>query len=60
MYMPSVVAKRYNPIIKAFCERLSERGKRPKEIISAAMRKLLHINYGALKSGKAFDPSLAS
>jgi transposase len=60
LYMPAVVAKRYNPIIKAFCERLNERGKRPMEIIGAAMRKLLHIVYGVLKSGKAFDPSFAS
>jgi transposase len=60
LYMPAVVAKRYNPIIKAFCERLNQRGKRPMEIIGAAMRKLLHIVYGVLKSGKAFDPSLAS
>jgi len=60
LYLPAVVAKRYNPIIKAFCERLSKRGKRPMEIIGAAMRKLLHIVYGVLKSGKAFDPSLAT
>ena len=60
LYLPAVVAKRYNPIIKAFCDRLSQRGKRPLEIIGAAMRKLLHIVYGVLKSGKAFDPSLAS
>jgi hypothetical protein len=25
-------------------------------IIGAAMRKLIHIAYGVLKSGKAFDP----
>ena len=60
LYLPAVVAKRHNPIIKAFCERLSQRGKRPMEIIGAAMRKLLHIVYGVLKSGKAFDPSLAA
>jgi transposase len=60
LYLPAVVAKRYNPIIKAFCNRLNERGKRPMEIVGAAMRKLLHIVYGVLKSGKAFDPSFAS
>jgi len=60
LYLPAVVAKRYNPIIRAFCQRLQERGKRPMEIIGAAMRKLLHIVYGVLKSGKAFDPSLAA
>lgn len=60
LYMPAIVAKRYNPVIKRFCDRLVKRGKRPMEIIGAAMRKLLHIAFGVLKSGKAFDPSLAS
>jgi transposase len=60
LYMPAIVAKRYNPVIKAFCDRLSKRGKRPMEVIGAAMRKLLHIAFGVLKTGKAFDPSLAS
>jgi transposase len=60
LYMPALSAKRYNPIIAAFCQRLQQRGKRPMEIIGAAMRKLLHIAYGVLKSGKAFDPSFAS
>jgi len=60
LYLPAVVAKRHNPIIQAFCARLQERGKRPLEIIGAAMRKLVHIVYGVLKSGKAFDPSFAS
>lgn len=60
LYMPALSAKRYNPIIKAFCQRLQQRGKRPMEIVGAAMRKLLHIAYGVLKSGKAFDPSFAS
>jgi hypothetical protein len=26
------------------------------QIIGAAMRKLIHIEYGVLKSGKPFDP----
>lgn len=60
LYLPAVVAKRYNPIIRGFCQRLEKRGKRPMEIVGAAMRKLLHIVYGVLKSGKAFDPSFAS
>jgi transposase len=37
-------------------QRLRERGKCPMLIIGAAMRKLLHIAYGVLKSGKPFDP----
>ncbi len=60
LYMPAIVARRHNPMVKSFCDRLSQRGKRPMEVIGAAMRKLLHIAYGVLKSGKDFDPSLAS
>ncbi len=27
MYFPAIVAKNYNPIVMAFCERLKEKGK---------------------------------
>ena len=56
LYMPAMVAKRCNPIIQEFCERLKERNKLPKVVIGAAMRKLLHIAYGILKSEQPFDP----
>lgn len=58
-YMPAVVALRYNPIIKAFSERLKASGKMMMVVIGAAMRKLLHIIYGVLKSGKPFTLELA-
>lgn len=60
LYMPAVVAKRHNPIIRAFCERLAGRGKTTMQIIGAAMRKLAHIVYGVLKSNRPFDPNLTS
>ena len=56
LYFPAIVATQHNPIIKAVSERLRERGKCPMLIIGAAMRKLIHIAYGVLKSGKPFDP----
>lgn len=56
-YMPAVVAKRHNPIIRAFCERLAKRGKNQMQIIGAAMRKLVHLVYGVLKSSCPFDPN---
>jgi transposase len=59
-YMPAITAKRYNPIIKAFCDRLELAGKPTMLIIGAAMRKLVHIIYGVLKSGKAFDANWAT
>ena len=56
MYLPAIVATRHNPIIKAMSERLREAGKCPMVVIGAAMRKLIHIAFGVLKSGKPFDP----
>jgi hypothetical protein len=50
---------RHNPAVRALAERLRARGKRPMVIVGAAMRKLLHLIYGVLKSGKPFDPALA-
>ncbi|MHB9021973.1 MAG: hypothetical protein ACYC3A_09105, partial [Halothiobacillus sp.] len=54
LYMPAIVAKKHNPLIKAFCERLLNQGKRPMQVIVAAMRKLVHIIYGVLKSAQPF------
>ena len=56
LYLPAVVAKRHNPVITAFCDRLLARGKRPMQVVVAAMRRLLHLGFGVLKSGKPFDP----
>ena len=58
LYFPAIAAIKYNPSIKALSQRLKERGKCPMQIIGAAMRKLIHIAYGVLKSGRPFDPSM--
>lgn len=60
LYFPALTAKRYNPIVKALCERLAERGLCPMAIIGAAMRKLLCLAYGVLKSGRPFDLNYAA
>ena len=57
LYMPALSAKRFNPIVRAFCERLAARGKHPMAIIGAAMHKLLVLAYGVLKSNTPFDPN---
>ena len=59
-YMPAIVASRYNPVIKAFCDRLESNGKPSMLIIGAVMRKLVHIIYGVLKSGKPFNENLVT
>jgi transposase len=58
MYFPAMSALQCNAAVKAFGERLKERGKENMVVIGAAMRKLLHICYGVLKSGRPFDASL--
>jgi len=57
LYLPAIVATRHNPIVSAFCCRLAQRGKTKMQIVGAAMRKLIHIAFGVLKSGKMFDPN---
>jgi transposase len=59
LYMPAIVALRYNAVIQAFGERLRAAGKHSLVIIAAAMRKLIHLAYGVLKSGHPFDPQWA-
>ena len=56
LYLPAMTAKVHNPLLKEFAERLKENGKKPKEIIVAVMRKLIHQIYGILKSGEPFNP----
>ena len=57
LYMPAVVAQRHNPILKEFRDRLRQKGKHPMAILGALMRKLLHIAYGVIKTGRPFDPN---
>ena len=57
LYMPALVSIQCNPVMIAFYHRLKEKGKNGKVIVCAIMRKLVHIIFGILKSGKKFDPS---
>ncbi len=54
LYMPALVAVRYDRHIGAFYEKLLARGKKPIVVIVAVMRKLLHSIYGMLKHGQDF------
>jgi transposase len=58
LYMPAMVALYKTMWGKRFRERLAASGKPPKLIIGAMMRKLVHVVFGVLKSGKMFNPSL--
>jgi len=58
LYMPAMVALYKTAWGKRFRERLAASGKPPKLIIGAMMRKLVHVVFGVLKSGKMFNPAL--
>jgi transposase len=55
LYMPGLVAKHHNPVIIAMAKRLQSRGMAPKAIVGASMRRLVHLIYGVINSGKRFD-----
>jgi transposase len=58
LYMPAMVTLYKTAWGIRFRERLAAAGKPPKLIIGAMMRKLVHVVFGVLKSGKKFDPAL--
>lgn len=57
LYMPTLAAIRFNPIIRDFYNRLIADGKSEKLAQVACMRKLIHIVYACWISGKPFDPN---
>lgn len=59
LYFPAVAALRCNPTIQAMRTRLRAAGKTPMVIVGAAMRKLIHLAYGVLKSRRAYEPMCA-
>ena len=54
LYMAALSAKRHNPTIRAFYERLLERGKEKKVALVACMRKLLVILNAMLRTNQAW------
>jgi len=56
LYMPAIVASRVNPDIRAHYERLLRQGKSKMSAIGAAMRKLVHICFGVLKTQQPYRP----
>jgi transposase len=60
LYMAALVASRYNPVIKAFYERLLNKGKAKKVALSACMHKLVVILNAMVKTGTAWQAPLAA
>lgn len=59
LFLPAICGLRFNPVLKGLKERLLSAGKSKMLIVGAAMRKLLCLAFGVLKSGKPFDPNFA-
>jgi transposase len=56
LYFPAITAIRCSPFFQAWVEGLRQRGKSKMAVIGAVMRKLIHLAYGVLKTGRPFDP----
>lgn len=57
LYMATLAARRYNPTIKAFADRLEAAGKPFKVMITACMRKLLVILNTLIKTNSKWNPN---
>jgi transposase len=58
LYMSTLTAVRYNPVIRAFYQRLISAGKKHKVAMTACMRKLLTILNTMIKNQTSWNPEL--
>ena len=59
LYMAAVVATRCNPHVKTLYDRLLARGKSKMSALGAAMRKLVHLCFGVLKTRQPYRSDYA-
>ena len=59
IYMAAMTASRFNPVLKAFHQRLIDAGKPPKVAIIAVARKILTILSAMLRTGQQWSPARA-
>jgi transposase len=57
LYMAALTARRCNPVIRAFADRLQQAGKPFKVILTACMRKLLIILNVLVKKNQSWSPN---
>jgi transposase len=60
LYMAALAARRHNPALKAFADRLTAAGKEPKVVLIAVARKLIVLANAILRSKRPWDPALAA
>lgn len=58
LYMPALVAMRFNPNLKAKYDQLLAAGKASKVAITAIMRKIILLANALLRDGRKWSPSL--
>jgi len=59
LYMPALVAMRFNPDLKAKYEHLRSAGKPAKVAIVAVMRKLIEMANALVKADRKWTPKTA-
>ena len=57
LYLATLSAARFNPVIRTQYERLRAAGKPPKVARCAAARKLLHLAFAVVTKKRPFDPA---
>lgn len=60
LFFAAMSAKRHSSYFRAFVDRLTAAGKRPKVIITALMRKLLVLAHTLVSKGADFNPALGA
>lgn len=58
LFMPALVAARFDPSLRAFYQHLLARGKRKRQALVALMRKLLHAIFGMFRHQQPYCGSL--
>lgn len=59
LYMAALTAKRFNPVLRVFYDRLIKAGKATKVALTAVMRKLLTIINSMVRHNRPWDPAVA-
>jgi transposase len=59
LYMATLVAVRFNPVIKDFYQRLLDRGKLKKVALTACMHKLLILLNAMVRDSQTWQPQIA-
>ena len=60
LYLPTLTAIRFHPVLKGFYDRLVAAGEPRMQAAGACRRRLVMLCYGVLKNRAPFDPDWAS